>query len=310
MGCDIHLFVEKLDGPTSTWGLVAPPNDGWSGKLRQEAEEAGVKYEPSCDYRYAGTRHPDNPAYRVWNDEDAAKPIDFDDDDPPSLAPWFNDRNYDLFAMLANVRNGYGFAGVDTGDAFEPIFMPRGVPESASPEYKREVEGWDCDGHSHSHATVAELRAYFEHTGSRQRMASGCVTPEQYIALRDKGTRPTCWSGGISGRDLITVSASDFDKMERRGLFIKAPEEEKDFMRSSTLINRSEVPREVLDGRGRTAQLIEDTHGKPDMFQVYVRAEWPMTYEAEMGTNFGKLLDELSALGDEDKVRVVFFFDN
>lgn len=38
-------------------------------------------------------------------------------------------RNYDTFAMLANVRNGRGFAGVKTGDGFPFIAEPRGLPD-------------------------------------------------------------------------------------------------------------------------------------------------------------------------------------
>lgn len=62
-------------------------------------------------------------------EEDGDSKIDYDG--------YFNDplyigRNYDLFAILANVRNGSGFAGCDTGDGFRPIMMPRGVPRDAS----------------------------------------------------------------------------------------------------------------------------------------------------------------------------------
>lgn len=39
------------------------------------------------------------------------------------------ERDYNLFAVLANVRNGYGFAGIPTGEAVEPISIPRGLPE-------------------------------------------------------------------------------------------------------------------------------------------------------------------------------------
>ena len=39
------------------------------------------------------------------------------------------DRNYDLFAILADVRNGEGCAGVRTGDGFVPISEPRGWGE-------------------------------------------------------------------------------------------------------------------------------------------------------------------------------------
>lgn len=37
-------------------------------------------------------------------------------------------RHYQLFAVLADVRNGYGFAGVQTGEPVKPIAKPRGLP--------------------------------------------------------------------------------------------------------------------------------------------------------------------------------------
>src|ERR1044072_1167734 len=49
---------------------------------------------------------------------------------------YYDDRNYDVFAMLANVRNGSGFAGCDTGDGFNVIAMPRGYPDDLSEEVK------------------------------------------------------------------------------------------------------------------------------------------------------------------------------
>jgi len=41
---------------------------------------------------------------------------------------WDQSRHYFLFSWLANVRNGYGFAGVPTYDAIKPITEPRGLP--------------------------------------------------------------------------------------------------------------------------------------------------------------------------------------
>ena len=37
-------------------------------------------------------------------------------------------RSYNTFAMLANVRNGRGFAGIKTSDGFPYIHEPRGLP--------------------------------------------------------------------------------------------------------------------------------------------------------------------------------------
>lgn len=41
-------------------------------------------------------------------------------------------RNYDLFAVLADVRNARGFAGCDTGNPIIPISEPRGFPHDIS----------------------------------------------------------------------------------------------------------------------------------------------------------------------------------
>lgn len=42
---------------------------------------------------------------------------------------WDEQRHYQLFAALAGVRNGYGFAGVPTGEWVKPISSPRGLPK-------------------------------------------------------------------------------------------------------------------------------------------------------------------------------------
>jgi hypothetical protein len=70
---------------------------------------------------------------------------------------WGDSRNYDVFAMLADVRNGHGFAGIDTGEGFTPIAPPRGLPEDASSTVLEESESWGVDGHSHSFFTLREL---------------------------------------------------------------------------------------------------------------------------------------------------------
>ena len=68
-------------------------------------------------------------------------------------------RNYDMFAVLADVRNGVGFAGVPTGEPVEPISEPRGLPYDVSDEVRKELdhEGWL---HSVSWLTVQELLDY------------------------------------------------------------------------------------------------------------------------------------------------------
>jgi hypothetical protein len=68
-------------------------------------------------------------------------------------------RNYSLYAILADVRNGTAYYTSDINDRFVPIDMPRGLPEDVSPEIRAKSTKW-VYGHSHSHLTVAELIGY------------------------------------------------------------------------------------------------------------------------------------------------------
>lgn len=60
-------------------------------------------------------------------------------------------RNYRAFAILADVRNGYTFAGFDTGDPVIPISYPRGLPDDMSEELRAlldnedEEDDWQLD---------------------------------------------------------------------------------------------------------------------------------------------------------------------
>jgi len=52
-------------------------------------------------------------------------------------------RNYRAFAVLADVRNGYTFAGMDSGDPVIPISYPRGFPKDMSLELRELLDGED-----------------------------------------------------------------------------------------------------------------------------------------------------------------------
>ena len=59
-------------------------------------------YEPNSEYRWAKEEYTNIP---------------------------YDNRCYNLFAILAGVRNGRGFAGCKTGEEFNPISAPKGYPE-------------------------------------------------------------------------------------------------------------------------------------------------------------------------------------
>lgn len=78
-------------------------------------------------------------------------------------------RNYWAFAVLADVRNGYGFAGFDKGDPITPISPPRGLPNDLSQELRAPPDPDDEDypdyqiwlgNHSFSWVTLKELLDY------------------------------------------------------------------------------------------------------------------------------------------------------
>ena len=62
-----------------------------------------------------------------------------------------DDRTYDLFGILAGVRN-YVHA--------IPISKPKGLPVKPSFTAKEDIERWDADGHSHSWLTWNEIKEY------------------------------------------------------------------------------------------------------------------------------------------------------
>ena len=66
--------------------------------------------------------------------------------------PWgkefYQDRNYGLFALLANVRNYW---------ELEPISERKGTPLDLSPRVRAVFDYYEHDGHSHSWYTLKEI---------------------------------------------------------------------------------------------------------------------------------------------------------
>ena len=130
-------------------------------------------------------------------------------------------RHYQLFAVLAGVRNGTGFAGVRTGDAVTPIAEPRGLPEDFSlldGEYhptEREIrqpddptEIWMGD-HSHSWLSGEEMVSWCERAPSV--MHVGLISRSHYEEWGGVSA-PSLYCGGISGPRVVCIEDTPWDR--------------------------------------------------------------------------------------------------
>jgi hypothetical protein len=126
MGCDIHLYVERWTSSNNYEGPRDLSEDR-DQKLNEILEDVPSKFRwVSAD---------------KWEIEDGNWHV-------PYNLEYYNRRNYYLFSILADVRNGSGV---------EPINYPKGIPDDASTGYLYMCVQWDSDAHSHSYFTLEEL---------------------------------------------------------------------------------------------------------------------------------------------------------
>lgn len=125
---------------------------------------------------------------------------------------WEENRHYQLFAILAGVRNGFGFAGVPTGEAVKPIAEPRGLPKGI-----RADDGYDADGmwygeHSYSWLSGEEMLAWYNNP-SNNVVQTGVITQAAYREW--DGKRPDYYSNWCSGPGITVINAdqvADYDR--------------------------------------------------------------------------------------------------
>lgn len=216
MGCDIHLYVEKRQADGS-WAAVSGPNPRianyreWAKSHRERGEnDQADRLEADAAAVESGAKAKSEPDEEGYLSEY---------DNPAVFEDWLYDgRNYDLFGILANVRNGRGFAGVKTGLGFVPIAMPKDLPADVSATVKEKSDGWGCDGHSHSFHTVADLLAYDWHQCT---FRQGVLHEQEYKHYKETGS-PESWSGDVLGSSVCKISNEDMDAL-LAGTFARAP---------------------------------------------------------------------------------------
>jgi len=67
-----------------------------------------------------------------WEFVESKIPSKYDGTQEPE--EWYDTRNYRVFAILANVRNGYGFAGIPYSRPLNFISEPKGLPKDLENE--------------------------------------------------------------------------------------------------------------------------------------------------------------------------------
>lgn len=218
MGTDIHMIAEVFvtdehDRTKGRWVHVPNPirDCFWcegTGKrlVLWNNDQPPVRYDPPLitdEDCYWCSRNPD----RVEDPDDKEYLAEtWVPEVGKSREEWYDDRNYDVFAILADVRNGYGFAGVDTGDAWPIIAEPRGVPDDCSPEVAKYMEHYD---HTPSYVYLDEIARF---DWGYQRKSRGVVDAEQYAVFKEQG-QPNSWSGDVNGGRVRKVSNAVMDRM-------------------------------------------------------------------------------------------------
>lgn len=204
-----------------------------------------------------------------WTEEDGYKRVSY-------LDSFYSDRCYDLFSILAGVRNGYGFAGVSTGSGFVPMGEPRGWPKDLSEELaEQEID------HSASWWTLRDLMDY---DWTQETTKSGVVSLQQWAEWMIWG-RPKEWSGGISGPRIKIVEEQELARVM-----------------AEMKLDKYKVFRE----EGVRKAIGMNWFG----MEIYTEVEWKVKYY-EAGKNFlAGTVPRLWRLGEPENVRCLFFFDS
>jgi len=198
-----------------------------------------------------------------WEHEDGYSHV-------PSEKEFYNSRNYDLFAILADVRNGRGFAGCKTGNGFNPISHPKGLPEDVSAEVKVASDEMSGDGHSHSWFTLVELLTYDWTQVAKKRGWVNGILFYKWKKFSSKEGEPDSWCGGVSGEDVKHVSVPEMEAL---------------------------------------VQNTKETDLK-NLSNTYCLVEWEIHYYEVCRWFLSETIFKLLRLGKPEDVRIVFFFDN
>lgn len=221
----------------------------------------------------------------VWKTADKWTVDKYDDDGALHVdykERLYEGRSYNLFAILADVRNGRGFAGIKTGEGFVPIDCPRGIPSDSCVEYVALAKRWGADGHSHSYFTLAEILQYDWTQVTKQQ---GYVSPTEWARWRDYG-KPESWCVDVGGGFVKHLSNEEFEAAWQK---IRVEKDYPESRYAFAHLNRHQDDGEDLK------RMNEILGGSP-----YTLVEWTEPYfEAINREFFGKTIPRLLKLSQD-----------
>lgn len=209
---------------------------------------------------------------------------------------WYSDRNYVVFAVLGNVRNGSGFAGVETHRPLPFISDGRGLPDNITEGTKSILS----DEHSATWMFLEEAESY---DWSQQIHNSGVIPLNLYAALRENGAAPESWSGAISGPGIVTVTMQAADAiLAQQPVAALTEGDTVGVLQSDVNLRGGQSPADTLFGGSGPADVVGGT-------RYYVRYRWTDKL-SEYTTGLRERMDMLREAAAGRECRLVFDFDS
>lgn len=103
---------------------------------------------------------------------------------------YYFERNYELFAILAGVRNGEGVDGPGTGHKFNQISRPKGLPDDISDYVKFQYEKQAVDEFGAHDCSWLLLKELLEFDWTQNAKVEAYVSPQVAKDFYENGIRP------------------------------------------------------------------------------------------------------------------------
>lgn len=110
----------------------------------------------------------------------------------------FNNRNYSLFALLADVRNG-------ESSPIKPISEQKGLPSDFEIDDEYHGRHWMGE-HSFSFYTLAELKRWLTENTEIKITMKVFVPFTEYVRCKQENDTPCYLCGGVGGEEIIILT--------------------------------------------------------------------------------------------------------